>query len=177
MSALSSREATAHHEAGHAVMAFHFRRRIRTVTIEADDEPGVLGYVQDHKRSRYNREACDPDDPWYMTRVATDVMISLAGPAAEERFTGERSKGDSSDIEDVDDLAGLICWGGEETLFVEWLKARVARVIATPDNWSRVCALAAALLETPRIGGAKARRICDAAAPGPMPRITNAPLR
>ncbi|MCM2370917.1 ATP-dependent metallopeptidase FtsH/Yme1/Tma family protein [Aporhodopirellula aestuarii] len=92
--------ATAHHEAGHAVMAVSLGRTIHKVTI-APGKPQFgaarLGHCE-VKKGRF-KGSHDP--------LEDDVLILMAGMVAEARFTGQYChRGAARDLKDV---ANLLC--------------------------------------------------------------------
>ena len=83
-------EATAYHEAGHAVAAYILRVRFHYVTIKPDVEMGTAGHLLQvlHK----NMLRWEMSEGWperYRTRLERLAMISLAGPVALELITGQ----------------------------------------------------------------------------------------
>jgi ATP-dependent Zn protease len=90
--------ATAYHEAGHAVVAISFGRRVKKVTIESANLPtgGVrLGAVQ------FLKGRSQPTDDW----LEDEVVILLAGMVAESNFTGRYcEQGAAMDLRSVDRL-------------------------------------------------------------------------
>src|SRR5207244_3145945 len=71
-----SDEATAYHEAGHAVMALALGRPVDCVSIRATREH--LGLCE------FRKAVFRPSEDW----LEREILISLAGVAAEARFTG-----------------------------------------------------------------------------------------
>src|SRR5882724_12821034 len=69
-------EATAYHEAGHAVVALLLDRPVQCVSILPDrDHLGVC---------EFGKGVCRPSEDW----LEREMLIALGGIAAEARFTG-----------------------------------------------------------------------------------------
>ncbi|MEM1062722.1 MAG: hypothetical protein AAGJ97_10405 [Planctomycetota bacterium] len=75
-------EATAYHEAGHAVMTVRLGGEVVSVTVDPDrdDGPRRTGDLT----TRWRRAAPDR-----AAAVERDVLVALAGPVAEMHYTGE----------------------------------------------------------------------------------------
>jgi hypothetical protein len=75
-------EVNAYHEAGHAFMAVYVGARVRSVTIEPEDDDGPARYA-------------DIQVEWPLRRFGArelrekSVLVALAGPVAEMLYTGE----------------------------------------------------------------------------------------
>ena len=72
----TSEQATAYHEAGHAVVALSFGRPVQCVSIVPDRE--YLGICE------LGKGVHRPSDDW----LEREILIALGGIAAEARFTG-----------------------------------------------------------------------------------------
>jgi ATP-dependent Zn protease len=157
----------AYHEAGHAAAAIWHGRALRRVTIVPDKEEGSLGHVARRKR---RRQSFDPenqtlDDARYQTRLIRGILIALAGPAAEERFTGRPNPhGAGGDMEYVVELACRACPDDNERMhFVGWLKVRTRRFVARPPVWIGIEAIAGALLERRTMSAREVKEVWRAA--------------
>src|SRR3954447_26805836 len=90
----SSDKATAYHEAGHAVMALALGRPVAGVSVRAAREH--LGICE------FGKAVFRPSEDW----LEREILISLAGLAAEARHTGEYSwDAASRDNDYAEDLA------------------------------------------------------------------------
>ncbi|MCX7423050.1 MAG: hypothetical protein NT013_26435 [Planctomycetia bacterium] len=75
-------ELTAYHEAGHAFMAIYLGAKVRSVTIEPDNDDGP-------------RRFGDTQIVWRMSRLTERqyreraIQVSLAGPVAEMLYSGD----------------------------------------------------------------------------------------
>src|SRR5262245_52740101 len=101
-------EATAYHEAGHAVVAFQFHLRVKSVTIIPDAERATSGSCShaqgfgpsiEYERSDRNR-----------LRIERAVMCSLAGLEAQRKYRSSsvRNYHAQSDYAKAADLASAL---------------------------------------------------------------------
>jgi hypothetical protein len=138
---------TAHHEAGHAVIALREGRRFKHVTIVADEES--FGHILYERWRNYNPEY--NQRPTTLVRIDKDILCSLAGPAATRRFAGRHDwRGASGDLGRVVDLACCI-HGGLDVVepYVAYMRARAKR--AVDHHWEFIEAVAANLLLRSRL--------------------------
>jgi hypothetical protein len=158
------RLAVAHHEAGHAVLAIEYRRPFRHVLLVTDRVSlGRVRYSPGWSPKTFMPDVFTLDDDPFQTACIREALITLAGPAAEERFTGRPNVGSVDDFRYVRDLVYRVCGEGEEEPFLRYLNVRARNLIARPVHWARVKALAAALMNKLRIDAAAARLICQEA--------------
>jgi hypothetical protein len=148
-------EATAYHEAGHAVVSFGVGRGVRRVTIIPDGDS--LGHITNHGLPAFH-----PDyktDGATRRRVEQCVMISLAGAIAEARFKGHRRRlGDGADLAQVFDLASYMVGETEElNAYVRWLWLRTRNLLEV--HWPVVEHFAAELLARRHLTGREARAV------------------
>ncbi len=92
--------ATAHHEAGHAVMAVSLGRHIHKVTI-APGKQAFGGTRLGHCEIKKGRAKGAND------QLEDDVLILLAGMVAEALFTGQYCRRGAD--RDLKDVANLLC--------------------------------------------------------------------
>jgi hypothetical protein len=137
-------EVVAHHEAGHVAVAIQERISFHNVSIVADAY--ALGRVQHRRLSRTFIEALKSGS---LTRdqVEKHVLYSLAGPAAETRFTGrDNARGAEQDRDTAIDLLMGATGSGEEVS--AWFNLMEIRARLTIErSWEQIEAIAAALLE------------------------------
>jgi hypothetical protein len=167
-------KAVAYHEAGHAVMAFELQRAVRQISIvpSADAE----GFVRPGKRPPsfhpdYNTDNKTRD--W----VEREVLISLAGCAADSKYRGRTIRaGGADDYNKAISMAAYLTPELRETIaYVEWLRIKAENMIAFPPNWSAVQAIAAELLDRKTISGRRARQIYAAAQEQSFREVANWP--
>ena len=154
---------TAYHESGHAVAASMLGRPFTRVSIQPDGitlgrcsfrRPGPW-FRPEVKMTRRTRE-----------RIEERIVISLAGPHSQTRFTGEFDElGAREDFGRALELAEHVTGGDDEEsrAYVEWLTRRTVRLMRQPQFWPAVESLAGALLERGEIAYRDARKIIDQA--------------
>jgi len=137
-------QATAYHEAGHAVAAFYVERAFTNISIEEDEDS--FGRVIRRAPGEWFRPDAEVDGRT-RRRIEQDIMIGLAGPLAEERFTGTSNDAGAglimpegmdvgillpgSDLQRVVDLSLYVSGGGDDeaSAFVEWLRQRTLSLL------------------------------------------------
>jgi ATP-dependent Zn protease len=147
--------AVAHHEAGHAIASFRRKRGIRHVTIvPAADYAGRVA----HYKAPASFQAID-EGRLSNAQVEDRVLISLAGPEAERKFSGRYDHaGASSDHDWVVDL--LMKHSGSAEEVNAWSKLMHLRARGFVEHhWEDIEAVAAALLERRTIKGSDVKRI------------------
>jgi hypothetical protein len=168
--------ATAYHEAGHVVAALAYRKGIRRqgTTIFPDAE-GALGSVYMLKHI--------PGDPSVggsyrgdlltgrmRLRIEDDVIVSLAGGAAQRKFrpSSVRSYHGQSDNEAANDLLMYIV-RDERELKAYWrlLMVRTENFVRNPMRWMQIEAIAKALMERKTHSPGELRQIYVGALGGP----------
>jgi hypothetical protein len=159
----SEREATAYHEAGHAVASFYLGRGVREVSIIHDVQHGTLGRVRNYRLPAFRPEMMM--DARTRTTAERCILILLAGPEAERRYKGRSNQnGACYDRDAVADLAGHVCCSEEEAdAYLCWLSIRTRGLLAVPSLWAAVKALAAELLSAGRLSGTNARSVYSSA--------------
>lgn len=153
MSAPTTEQITAYHEAGHAVIALAQGRAIQRVSIVPNESR--LGACE-IKKGRVN----PPDDD-----LETAILIFLGGLAAEARYTGRYGWGGAGqDLEQVHSMC-LSRAGNEKR--AEKLAGRmldkVEHLLQLPGHWNATKRIAAELLKSTTISGRAARHLFDEA--------------
>lgn len=147
-------QATAYHEAGHAVMALVLGRLIDRVTIvpgKTQFGTATLGQCKIQKtRTKSSKD-------W----LEDEMLILLAGMVAEAQFTGEYcTSGATQDLRAVRRLAESRSGGGGQ---VERLERRALDkaeyLLSDSEHWQAVEAIVKQLLEHQTISGRAARHI------------------
>ena len=95
-----SAERVAYHEAGHAVAAIALRRAVKLVSIVPRGDTN--GRTVKQKLPSTFRPGHDARTSRFVER---DIMISLAGPVAQEKFQGHRRG-----LGDYDDMPSPSTW-------------------------------------------------------------------
>ncbi len=138
--------ALAYHEAGHAVAAYRLKFPITEVTIVAQDD--YLGAVT-HKGLQqriYNALAYGSIRPQMRVKIEEQMIISIAGPVAEQKYRGRYNHiAARSDWDGVTELA-LALWPQPDvaSTYIRWMYLRAVHLIN--DDWPAVEAVANALL-------------------------------
>lgn len=153
-------EATAYHEAGHAVACIVLEHPFLSATIIATDE--TLGSIT--KRPvppSITRE----DELTHRSRrwIEREILCWLAGLAAEQRWTGRNNwRGARSDISWVVELGAFLHQAGTKVLdkYLDYMIERARDLVSAPQNWLRIEALATALLERRTLSAREAKRLC-----------------
>jgi ATP-dependent Zn protease len=143
-------EATAFHEAGHAVVALALDRPVARVSVlPGGDFLGICHFAKGVFR---------PSKDW----VEQEILISLGGIAAEARRTGEYAW-DAAERDEQYALRLATRRAGERQAdrLVRRLLAKVENLLADEDCWRAVEAIAAALLRTGVISGRAARHLYE----------------
>ena len=153
-------EATAYHEAGHAVSCIELERRFRSVTIIAAD--GALGSISKHPvppSIRSDVELTHRARRW----IEREILCSLAGLAAERRLVGRNNwQGARSETSTVVDLGSFLYPAGTKVLekYLDFMIERARFFVSAPHNWLRIERLATALLERRTLSAREAKRLC-----------------
>jgi hypothetical protein len=153
MSAADPNRLTAYHEAGHAVIALAEGRTIQEVSILPG--PQRLGHCQVKKGA--GRKLKDS--------LETDLLILLAGMAAEARLTGRYGlRGAAQDLQMAQSLASLRAPNERQgQRLLERTLAKVEHLLADAATWRAVEAVATELLVSQRISGRAARHFYELA--------------
>lgn len=138
---------TAIHEAGHAVVAFFLRVRIKYVTIMPDKKRGTLGHVRQHP-VRFARQGVFDDSLRGVDRAERYILVLFAGQIAQRKHA-PRSRwrdGGSTDREKAMELFWRICSNDERArklyLRLLWRKAECY----VDAHWSAIQAVARELI-------------------------------
>lgn len=144
--------ATAYHEAGHAVIALLFGRPVHAVSIlPTRDFLGVC---------KYRDPVFRPTEDW----LEREVLIALAGLAAEARHTGTYGFDEAAkDLSYVRKL--LVSRAGERRAdrLERRMLSKVEHLLAREATWQAVEWIAAELLRLGEISGRTAKHLFDRA--------------
>jgi hypothetical protein len=152
-------EATAHHEAGHAVAAFRNKLPIRSVTIERAE--GASGQVS-HANPLFK------DNPEWDTsaktqrRIEVSALVSLAGEAAQRKFNPRsvrhfHSADDRSNALHV--LEYLSANEDEREAYYRLISIRARNFVNSSFNWMLITGLAQELLLRRTISGKQVKEL------------------
>ena len=146
----SSLIATAYHEAGHAVIALALGRAVQRVSIL----PGHawLG------RCEFQKGRVRPSEDW----LEREILISLAGAAAEARHTGAYAwDGATADLRTVRRLAVQRASERQAERLERRLLAKVEHLLDQAGHWRAVELIAVELLRCETISGRAVRHLFD----------------
>jgi ATP-dependent Zn protease len=157
---LQGLRATAYHEAGHAVAAWHVHLRFRRISIVPNGAEGTLGKVV---LAGLRVTESDLYDMAPRTRDLFErrIIVSLAGEEAERLVSGRISRHSGSrDREHVAELLfQMIASDEEASSYLKWLSARTRTLIRAEQNRPLLDALANALLERRTLTGTTVRAL------------------
>jgi hypothetical protein len=143
-------EATAYHEAGHAVVALALGRPVHRVSIRADR--AYLG------RCQFGKSGWRPSEDW----LEREILIALAGLAAEARHTGTYPwDAAGHDRQYVRRLAVERAGTRQAERLERRLLAKAEHLLAKEGYWRAVELIAAELLRRGAISGRAARHLFD----------------
>jgi hypothetical protein len=144
-----SDEATAYHEAGHAIMSLALGRPVACVSIRAARTH--LGTCE------FGKAVFRPTEDW----LEREILISLAGLAAEARHTGEYAwEAAGRDHDYAEDLAQQRAGNPRKAQrLLRRLLAKAEHLLNQQANWKAVEQLAAELLRAGEVSGRTARHI------------------
>jgi hypothetical protein len=148
---------TAYHEAGHAVVNFHFGSKIREISIIAEDDS--LGYC----RARHPLQGRHPDfdkSDANRLRMEKSVISDLAGFFAEQRFNpkGTRTAGARGDFQRAVDVVDYFVSSTEELqAYIDFLGIRAKNIVNSRLVWPLIPKLAERLLVQKRMKGKEVR--------------------
>ena len=147
-------EATAYHEAGHAVMAHTLGMPMHGASIVANSD--ALGHVR-FKKPRWLifEELSSEVTPRAQDWIERNIQVAYAGRLTEKMHTGRSSRaGARSDYEGMADLALCTCGSPEEAkVFLKWLELRAAAPLGAPRFRVAVEAVARELLAQKSLTG------------------------
>lgn len=143
-------EATAYHEAGHAVIALALGRSVQRVSILPGR--GWLG------RCEFQKGRVRPTEDW----LEREILISLAGAAAEARHTGAYAwDGAVTDLRTVRRLAVKRASERQAERLERRLLAKVEHLLDQAGHWQAVQLIATELLRCETISGRAVRHLFD----------------
>jgi ATP-dependent Zn protease len=143
-------EATAYHEAGHAVLSLALGRPVHCVSILPNGER--LGLCE------FGKAVFRPSEDW----LEREMLIALGGIAAEALLSGEYAwEGAARDRRYALELARQRAGDRQAERLERRLLAKAEHLLARPGNWRAVERLAAELLRRGEISGRTARHLFD----------------
>lgn len=141
-------EATAFHEAGHAVVAMILGRPVEEVSILADRE--CLGVC------RFGKNRYRPSEDW----LEREILIALGGIAAEARHTGNYAwDAAARDQRYVRELTVQRAGEARADRLQKRLLAKAEHLLAQEPHWQAVTLIAKELLRLGAISGRAVRHL------------------
>jgi ATP-dependent Zn protease len=145
-------EVTAYHEAGHAVVALAVGRNVQRVSVIPGQE--LLG------KCEFKKAVFRPSEDW----LENEMLISLAGLAAEARHTGSYDLAAAGqDLRYVRRLALQRSSERAVERFEKRMLSKVENLLADEGHWRAVELIAAELVKLGTISGRAARHLFDRA--------------
>lgn len=145
-------EATAYHEAGHAVIALVLGRAVHRVSVLPNREQ--LGVCE------FRKGVVRPSKDW----LEEEILISLSGLATEAKFTGiYRWEEAGRDLRYVRRLSIQRAGERQAERLERRLLAKVENMLADEELWKAIELMAADLVRLGAISGRAARHIYEVA--------------
>jgi ATP-dependent Zn protease len=144
--------ATAYHEAGHAVVALALDRPVHRVSVRPKHQ--FLGLCE------FRKGVQRPSDD----RIETEILIALAGLAAEARHTGTYDRIAAG--KDLNYARKLMLYRASERSldrFERRMLSKVEHLLSDEGVWRAVESIAAELLQRGAISGRAAKHFYDLA--------------
>lgn len=88
----AQRITVAHHEAGHAVIAFMLNMRFKYVTIKEDIKENSLGHLMPYKVKYFNKLHYTDPTPSEREKIERSLIMCCAGYFAEKQYTGKEDR-------------------------------------------------------------------------------------
>jgi ATP-dependent Zn protease len=144
-------EATAFHEAGHAVAALALGRPVHRVSVLGDREH--LGTCH------FGKAVFRPSEDW----LEREMLIALAGLAAEARHAGRYAwEGAGRDLQYAAELARQRAGGARQAERLQKrMLSKVEHLLGQEGNWRAVERIAAELLRYGALSGRAARHLYE----------------
>jgi ATP-dependent Zn protease len=149
-------QATAYHEAGHAVLAWGEKMKIHRITIKA------AGNEFGHVANRNPLSRIKPESKLLRDRTERFVRICLAGRIAQRRFAprGYRTAHDEEDRQNAAEALVRIAFSNpHQQAYMDWLSKETALIL--DDLWPLVKALAHELLSREQMGGKEVEQFIE----------------
>jgi ATP-dependent Zn protease len=143
-------EATAYHEAGHAVAALALGRPVQRVSVLPNQKH--LGHCE------FGKGVFRPSEDW----LEREILIALGGLAAEARYTGAYAwDGAARDRQYVRQLVVQRAGERRAERLERRLLAKTEHLLSREGHWRAVELIAAELLRQGAISGRAARALFD----------------
>ena len=145
-------QATAYHEAGHAVVALALGRPVAAVSVLPD---GLFAGI-----CKFGKKAFRPTEDW----LEREMLIALGGIAAEAKWTGKYSWGGADrDLRYVRTLSIQRAGEARAERLERRLLAKTEHLLAQDEHWRAVEFIAAELVIRGSISGRTAKHLYERA--------------
>ncbi len=155
-------QATAYHEAGHAVAAWYLGAGVKSASIVPDADSTGRVYYERHPLEGIDIDL--DDGPHVQARLEDAIQIALAGPVAHRRFNPRSWRHHHGEVDHrvATDLALKNCGSAEiASAYLKYLGLLARGIVKT--NWVAVEALAEELLERRAMSGEDVEEVIRAA--------------
>ena len=148
---------TSYHEAGHAVAAYRFTMKPKSLTIISEGD-GAGEYIPAPYFSEHNMKGFEPGKLTAVTKLKleNDAFISLAGPLAQMKFNpwGFKHCYAESDYHQAIEFLSNI-EGDDEVLelYFDLIDLRARKFVSGKANWTAIGHLAKAVLHQQKLPG------------------------
>ena len=155
-------ERAAHHEAGHAVMAYLCGHELDSVSIKETDEYSGVLILQLPKWFKPDTKK----DSRHKKRINEYAMILYSGAGSEMHFAGNYGQyGAEADFETARGLASHLLTGDALEKYQYLMKLQAHEQLGEPLVWTMVEEVASKLLKRPILHGYRVEAICSRVAP------------
>jgi hypothetical protein len=142
--------AVAHHEAGHAIIAYYFRQPLGLTKIRGDESGISFSMSPNHEaREEYSPEL-------WLRFAAEQARVHLAGPSAEHIFSGRLGNGSGADEERATWWLQYL----EPNVTFAALFASTCELLKEERTWEAVSRVASHLMQKGSIRGSTVEVIC-----------------
>jgi hypothetical protein len=149
---LMQREATAYHEAGHAVAAWRLRVRIGRKGVSIISSEDFFGTV--HLRKGFRGDPVVEMTAAMRVGLENQIITTLAGEAAQRKYrpSSVRSHHGSVDRKNVTYLlCSLVGSDRECRAYYKWLQIRAEQLVENTFCWTAIEAVAKTLMQRNRL--------------------------
>jgi hypothetical protein len=144
-------DATAYHEAGHAIARWWLGLRFKEASIVPNSAEGTLGYVLGKGLPKWFNPDTHDDNPRVRLRAEKEIISLFAGRIAEQKFRGRRPNRNThySDTHSAVDLATYFHGGETLEAFLKYLFLRSRGLVDV--RWHEIGWVAEELLQQHRL--------------------------
>jgi hypothetical protein len=158
---LKTLEATAYHEAGHAVAAHQLRVGIGRREVSIVPNEGWHGFV--HTLKGFSGRPDMERTGQMRLGAEKGAIVSFAGEAAQRRFrpmSVRRHHAASDRTQAVNLMSYFVGSDRELDAYLKWLRIRAEAFVASSVNWKMIEAVAAELMARKHLTAGEVKAIC-----------------